>query len=451
MSLIATDKRRAVVGLGQTGLACVRYLARRGLPFFVCDTREQPPGLERMRRDYPQIEVFTGPLDAALLSRVDEILLSPGVAQSDPAIQAAVKAGVALSGDIDLFRAEAKAPIVAITGSNAKSTVTTLVGEMAEAAGVKVKVGGNLGTPALDLLDEDAELYVLELSSFQLETTHNLRADAATVLNISPDHLDRYPDIPAYHAAKHRIYRGCRRAVENRDDPLTQPLLPQGAKRISFGLGKPDLGQYGLLEKSGENWLAKGLEPLMPVSQMKVRGSHNQANALAALALGEAVGLPIPAMLEAIKAFSGLEHRCQWVADKAGLSWFNDSKGTNVGATLAALRGLGDTLRPDGRIVLIAGGVGKEQAFSELSGPMGKVGRALVLIGRDAQQIAADVSSVPSHFAADMTDAVQQAKALARPGDVVLLSPACASFDMYSGYPERGRVFVDAVEGLPCD
>lgn len=451
MSLIATDTPRVIIGLGKTGQACARYLARRGLPFFVCDTREQPPAAEQFRADYPQVALHCGPLDAEVLAQASEMLLSPGVSQAEPAIRQAQAEGVRLSGDIDLFCREAQAPVVAITGSNAKSTVTTLVGEMARAAGLKVAVGGNLGTPALDLLDDEVELYVLELSSFQLETTHELRARAATVLNISPDHLDRYPDMQAYHAAKHRIYRGCEWAIENRDDALTRPLLPQHTRRISFGLGAADLHQYGLLQQGGSTWLARGMEPLVDSRELKIRGSHNLANALAALALGEAAGLPMTAMLEALKSFAGLEHRCQWVADRCGLHWFNDSKGTNVGATLAALNGIGATLEGESRILLIAGGVGKGQSFAALDKPLGRYGRALILIGEDGPLIGQAVSSLETYQAADMEAAVAEARALARPGDVVLLSPACASFDMFSGYPARGRAFVQAVEALPCD
>ncbi|MBR9883168.1 MAG: UDP-N-acetylmuramoyl-L-alanine--D-glutamate ligase [Oceanospirillales bacterium] len=451
MSLIATDKSRVVIGLGKTGLACARYLARQGLPFFVCDTRENPPAADAFRMEFPNVPLYCGALDAERLSRCNEIILSPGVAQADPAIQQAVASGVRLSGDIDLFCAQARAPIVAITGSNAKSTVTTLVGKMAEAAGVRVQVGGNLGTPVLDLLDEQAELYVLELSSFQLETTNDLRAAAATVLNVSPDHLDRYDSMQAYYMAKHRVYRGCAVAVENRDDALTRPLLPTGVKRVEFGLGKPDLKQFGVIDHQGSSWLAKGLTPLIDSRELKIRGSHNQANALAALALGEAVGLPMEAMLEALRQFGGLEHRCQWIADRCERSWFNDSKGTNVGATLAALNGLGNTLEAGARILLIAGGEGKGQRFDELNAPMSAYGRALILIGRDGPQIAAAVGSVEHHYAADMKQAVELAACYGQPGDVVLLSPACASFDMFTGYPARGQAFVDAVEGLRCD
>ncbi|WP_151703856.1 UDP-N-acetylmuramoyl-L-alanine--D-glutamate ligase [Nitrincola alkalilacustris] len=449
MSLIATDTFRIIIGLGQTGLSCARYLAGKGWPFAVVDTRDEPPLAAQFRAEFPDIELRCGELDASLLRQADELLLSPGVAKSAAAIQEAVAAGARLAGDIDLFCREANAPIVAITGSNAKSTVTTLVGEMARAAGMKVGVGGNIGTPALDLLAEgEADLYVLELSSFQLETLNELRAAAATVLNISPDHLDRYAGLTEYYQAKHRIYRGCLHAVINRDDPLTAPLLSQGVKLSSFGLSRPDLMQFGLVMTDGVLWLHKGLEPLMPASEVKIPGQHNLANVLAALALGDAVSIPMPAMLQAVKSFTGLRHRCQWVAQKQGVIYVNDSKGTNVGATLAAIKGLGETLQGESRIVLIAGGVGKEQSFTELSPVLGQYGRALVLIGEDAPLLDQDITSLPKISAATLQEAVEAAAAAAQPGDIVLLSPACASFDMFSGYGDRGDQFMQQVEAL---
>jgi UDP-N-acetylmuramoylalanine--D-glutamate ligase len=448
VGLITTDKQRIIIGLGQTGISCARYLHRRGLHFAVCDTREAPAKAEAFRAEFPDVELRLGELDSDWLSRAGELIISPGVDKRHPAIAAAVASGVPLLGDIDLFCRQAKAPIVAITGSNAKSTVTTLVGEMAAAAGIKVGVGGNIGTPALDLLADPAELYVLELSSFQLETTHELRAAVATVLNVSADHLDRYSGMEDYTLTKQRIYRGAAVAVANREDPLTQPLLAQGVRLRSFGLNRPDLRDYGLHEQAGETWLACGLEPLLPVSELKIRGRHNLANALAALALADAVDIPRDASLRALQQFAGLAHRCQWIADVAGVSYYNDSKGTNVGATLAALEGLGATLKGDARLILIAGGVGKEQSFVSLANPLRRYSRDLILIGRDAGRIAAEVEGPRHHFADSMADAVQRAAALAKPGDVVLLSPACASFDMFSGYAERGRVFVQAVEAL---
>jgi len=376
------------------------------------------------------------------------LILSPGVAKAEPAVQQAVAAGAALSGDIDLFCQEVDTPIVAITGANAKSTVTTLVGEMAAEAGINVGVGGNLGLPVLDLLAEGPrDLYVLELSSFQLETTNDLRAAAATVLNISPDHMDRYADLQDYHQAKHRVYRGCKQAIFNRQDPLSAPLLPMGVPSISFGTDKADLKQFGVIEQDGVRHLAHGLKALLPVSAMKLRGEHNVANALASLALGHTVGLPMEAMLSALQRFAGLEHRCQWVRDFNGVAWFNDSKGTNVGATVAALEGLGPTLPEGNRIVLIAGGDGKGADFSPLSEAVNEFVRAVVLIGRDAAKIEA-VLETPTVRADDMQTAVERCAELAQPGDIALLSPACASFDMYRSFNQRGEVFMAAVEAL---
>jgi UDP-N-acetylmuramoylalanine--D-glutamate ligase len=452
MSLISSDRLTVVIGLGKTGLSCARHLQRLGRRFAVVDTRAQPPGLDQLRAFAPDVELHCGELDGDFLARADELVLSPGVAQSHPAIQQAVAAGVRLTGDIDLFCRAISAPVIAITGSNAKSTVTTLVGEMAAAAGIDVGVGGNLGTPVLDMLaGGEQALYVLELSSFQLETTSDLRAEVATVLNISPDHLDRYASVQEYYQAKHRIFRGARKVVENKDDPLTHPLLPKGVDTWLYHLGAPDLKRFGLLQdETGQDWLALGRERLLAVSELRIRGTHNVSNALAALAIGQAAGLPMAAMLQALRGFGGLEHRCEWVADVAGVAYVNDSKGTNVGATVAALNGLGPTLAAGAGIVLIAGGDGKGAEFGELDEPLNRYARALVLIGRDAARIDAAISTVARAYATSMADAVQQAAALAKAGDIVLLSPACASFDMFSGYPERGRVFVDAVRALEC-
>lgn len=448
MELIVSDQRRIIVGLGATGLSCARHLARMGAPFAVADSRETPPGLAELKALCPDVEVRCGPLEAGFLSQASELILSPGVAKAQPAIEQAVAAGVKLSGDIDLFCRQVSAPIIAITGANAKSTVTTLVGEMAAAAGINVGVGGNLGLPVLDLLAQgERDLYVLELSSFQLETTNDLRAAVATVLNISPDHMDRYRDLQDYYQAKHRIYRGCHHAVSNRQDALTAALLPMGVPSSSFGTDRPDLKQFGVLEQAGERWLARGITPLMPVSAMKLRGEHNVANALAALALGEVVGVPMAAMLTALENFAGLEHRCQWLRTHNGVDWFNDSKGTNVGATVAALEGLGPTLAEGARIVLIAGGEGKGADFSPLASPVQQFVRGAVLIGRDAGKIEAALT-VETRAAADMAEAVVCADQLAQPGDVVLLSPACASFDMFRSFNHRGEVFAAAVEAL---
>nr|WP_282100746.1 UDP-N-acetylmuramoyl-L-alanine--D-glutamate ligase [Pseudomonas syringae] len=445
--MIVSDRFRIVVGLGKSGMSLVRFLANQGVSFAVADTRENPPELATLRRDYPQVEVRCGELDVDFLCRADELYVSPGLALATPALQQAHARGVKLSGDIELFARYAKAPVIAITGSNAKSTVTTLVGEMAAAAGKRVAVGGNLGTPALDLLSDEVELYVMELSSFQLETTDQLNAEVATVLNISEDHMDRYNGLPAYHLAKHRIFRGARQVVVNRQDALSRPLIGEGLPCWTFGLNKPDFNGFGLREENGEKYLAFQFENLMSVRELKVRGAHNQANALAALALGHAVGLPFDAMLASLREFTGLEHRCQWLREHDGVHYYNDSKATNVGAALAAIEGLGSDI--DGKLVLIAGGDGKGADFSGLRAPVAKYCRAAVLLGRDAELIAQALGdAVPLVRVDTVQAAVEHSAKLALRGDAVLLSPACASLDMFKNYEERGRVFAQAVECL---
>lgn len=447
MSLITTDKKRIIVGLGITGLSVARYLAGRGLPFGVADTRHNPPGLDQLKRFAPMADLHLGELDIDVLATAAELVVSPGIALNTPVLQEASARGVKLVGDIELFAREAKAPIIAITGSNAKSTVTTLVGEMARAAGKRVAVGGNLGTAALDLLDQKAELYVLELSSFQLETTHQLNAEVATVLNISEDHMDRYADLMAYHAAKHRIFRGARKIVFNRDDNLTRPLVGDDLPRFSFGLSRPDFKSFGLLEENGATHLAFEFGALMSVNELKMRGAHNQSNALAALALGHAAGLPMDAMLEALREFAGLPHRCQWVGQYGGVDFYDDSKATNVGAALAAINGFGADIA--GKQVLIAGGDGKGADFTPLRNPVSQHCRAVVLLGRDAPLLEKTLSgAVPLIRVETLDQAVAAANDAAQPGDTVLLSPACASLDMFKNFEERGRLFAEAVRRL---
>ncbi|MEJ6654773.1 MAG: UDP-N-acetylmuramoyl-L-alanine--D-glutamate ligase [Pseudomonas sp.] len=449
MSLITTDKQRIIVGLGATGLSVARYLAGRDLPFAVCDTRAAPPGLDKLKRFAPMADLYLGELDAELLSRAGELIVSPGIALSTPAIKAAIDAGVSVVGDIELFARAADAPIIAITGSNAKTTVTTLVGAMVEQAGKRVAVGGNIGTPALDLLDEKADLYVLELSSFQLETTQTLNAAVAVVLNVSEDHMDRYTGLAAYHLAKHRIFRGAQQVVFNRDDALTRPLVADQLPCWSFGLSRPDFKGFGLIEQGGQSWLAFEFKALMPTAELKMRGAHNQANALAALALGHAVGLPMPAMLAALREFAGLPHRCQWLGQYAGVDYYDDSKATNVGAALAAIEGFATDL--PGKQVLIAGGDGKGADFSALLGPVARHCRAVILLGRDAPLLEKLFAGhVAVQRVATLDEAVVAAAAAAEPGDVVLLSPACASLDMFRNFEERGRLFADAVRRLPA-
>jgi UDP-N-acetylmuramoylalanine--D-glutamate ligase len=439
-----------IVGLGETGLSCARYLMRQGVPAAVTDSREQPPGLQRLRDELPDLALFLGGFQPQVFAAAERIIVSPGVALTEPLVAAALARGVPVLGDIELFARAVQAPVVAITGSNGKSTVTSLVAAMAARAGRRVAVGGNLGQPALDLLDEAAELYVLELSSFQLETTRSLRPLAAVVLNVSPDHMDRYPDLAAYAAAKAGIYAGARVAVVNRDDPLVAAMQPAAPRVIGFTLGSPGAADYGLGERANQTWLWRGDQPLLAAAELLIPGRHNLANALAALALGEAAGLPSESCLQALRAFPGLPHRSQLLAEKAGVRWYNDSKGTNVGACIAALEGLhGAGQAPS--TLLIAGGDGKGADFAPLAPVAARCARAVILIGRDAPLIAAALDGkVPLFRAPDLGAAVQMAAEQARPGDRVLLSPACASFDMFRNYEERGERFAAAVEELPA-
>jgi len=441
--LIASNRYRAVVGLGASGLSVARFLHRRGEPFVVLDTRSEPPGLDALRAEMPEVSVFTGELPQGVLDGASELVVSPGLAPDLAPLARATAEGVALCGDIDLFCEAATAPVVGITGTNAKSTVTELVGAMARAAGRRTGVGGNLGTPALDLLDDATELYVLELSSFQLERSHSLGLAVAAVLNLTPDHLDRHGSMPRYHQAKHRIFHGCRHAVIHGDDPLTIPPLRPDLAVTSWRLREPELHGFGLRREDGEAYLAHGFDKLLPVAALPMPGRHNVANALAALALGHAAGLPRAAMIEAIRAFRGLPHRCEVVAEAGGIRWINDSKATNVSAAAAALEGLGgDGGGEDKGLLLIAGGRGKGDDFKGLVKPVAAHCRAVFAIGETRDALAAALGdAVPVTRCEDLAAAVDAAAAAARPGDTVLLSPACASFDQFANYQARGDRF----------
>lgn len=433
------------MGLGATGMSCARFLYAQGTAFSVVDTRAAPPGLDTLRKEMPDVRVFTGEIPVEILDGASEVVVSPGIALDDPLISHAREAGAQVVGDIDLFVRAAQAPVVGITGSNAKSTVTSLVGEMAHQAGLNTGVGGNLGTPALELLAPGRQLYVLELSSFQLERAGPLDLAVATVLNLTADHLDRHGSLPAYHKAKHQIFRGCRAAVVNRDDPLTIPLVPADVDVISWRMREPELDGFGLRQVDEDEYLCRGFEPLLPVRELSLTGRHNIANALAALALGSCIDLPLEAMLTTLRHFRGLPHRCEFVAELRGIRFINDSKGTNVGATEAALRGLGS----EGDIVLIAGGQGKGADFSTLAGVVARHCKLVVLIGEDAPLLQQALSPhAPVQPAASMDEAVRIASAAAAAGDTVLLSPACASFDMFSGYAARGEAFRASVADL---
>ena len=443
--VIASSVNRVVVGLGATGLSCARYLHRRGVPFSVIDTRIKPPGLEGFRNEMPDVPVYAGVYPVELITGATELVVSPGIALDTQVVEQARAAGVNIVGDIDLFVREAAAPVVGITGSNAKSTVTELVGQMAADANLDVGIGGNLGTPALELLSPERALYVIELSSFQLERAGDLQLAVAAVLNVSPDHLDRHGSMPRYHQAKHRIFRGCRTAVVNRDDPLTIPLLGPEVDVISWRMGKPELEGFGLSQVEGEEYICHGFEALMPSRELGLVGRHNVANALAALALGHAAGLSHAGMVETLRHFRGLPHRCQRVADIAGVSYVNDSKGTNTGATIAALNGMG----ADRNILLVAGGQGKGADFSQLQPAVARHCKRVLLLGEDAPALEAALQGhAPITRVTTIEEAVAAAAAEAEAGDLVLLSPACASFDMFTGYAHRGDVFCHAVEQL---
>ena len=447
MKAIITDKRYVIVGLGQTGLSCVRYLVGQGKSVMVMDTRENPPGLKELTEEFPQVSVILGHLDQELLCQADEIILSPGLALSTPEINEAQKQGVLIRGDIDLFSEAVKVPVVAITGSNGKSTVTTLLGEMAKYAGLNVGVGGNIGIPALDLLAGERQLYVLELSSFQLETTRALNASSVVLLNLSEDHMDRYPSKMAYLQAKQRIFFGAKTVVVNDDEPLSSPLVNTQMRVLHYGLSGPDMNKYSVIDDAGERYLSKGFDTLLRVDELKIRGEHNISNCLAALALGDSVGLSMSAMLKAIKNFKGLAHRCEYVRTVNHVDYVNDSKGTNPGAVVTALKGLGKEL--SGKIVLIAGGDAKGADLTSLLEPVTRFVKAMILIGRDAVKFEQLLSaSVPISHARTMAEAVQSAAKLAQSGDLVLLSPACASFDMFKNYEHRGSVFVEEVSRL---
>jgi UDP-N-acetylmuramoylalanine--D-glutamate ligase len=433
-------ERWLVIGLGKSGASACRYLVAEGADVFATDSRTQPPGLSEVQSLPVKLEL--GAFKAPALT-FKTAVLSPGISPNDAFVAGLASSGIEVIGDVELFARAVNAPVIAITGANGKSTVTTLVGEMAKKAGIAVAVGGNLGTPALDLLSIRKQLYVLELSSFQLETVKSLRCKSAAVLNLSQDHLDRHGSMEAYAEAKARIYNGCEVAVFNRDDRETRRNLKAAASSVSFGLDEPLNGNYGVVSYQGQHWLASGGDRLLSQTELKIYGLHNTANALAALALAEAADIPRSACLAALADFKGLRHRCEFVANVGSVSWFNDSKGTNVGSTIAALRGL------PGPIVWLAGGQGKGQDFSDLAAPLAQKGRAAVLFGQDAQRIEDDVfGALPIYREPTMSAAIARARTLAAPGDRVLLSPACASFDQFRNYEDRGDQFCGAVRNL---
>ncbi|MBB5018851.1 UDP-N-acetylmuramoylalanine--D-glutamate ligase [Chitinivorax tropicus] len=448
-----TGKHIVVLGMGETGMSVARWLTLQGAKVRVADSREVPPNLDKLRSDFPLSDIHTGKFGPHTFDGCELAVASPGVPLATPALQAAMAAGVEIIGDIELFARAIvgwKSRVIAITGSNGKTTVTTLVGEMCKAAGLRTVVAGNIGLAVLDALTEldgaQPDVFVLELSSFQLETTSSLNPVAATVLNVTEDHMDRYADMDAYAAAKARIFAGEGTQVLNREDAYSRAMARGGRVQVSFGLdAAPDDAHFGLLRRHDELWLAQGDQALLSVADMQLTGLHNAANALACLALCRALDLPWEPLLDTLRTFKGLPHRVEWVESVNGVGYIDDSKGTNVGATVAALNGM------QHKVVLIAGGDGKGQDFSPLLEAAQRACRAVVLIGRDARQIETALKGVamPVQHAVDMHAAVQQAAGLAKAGDVVLLSPACASLDMYRNYAHRAEVFIQAVKALP--
>ena len=446
-----------VAGLGLSGQAALRFLVAQGdACIFAYDTRADL-AIQSLQSAFPQVTFACGELPTSWATQVKMLVLSPGIDPNASWVQSLVQAGVSLVGEIELFcrSLPADKPVVAITGSNGKSTVTTLVGELLKAQGYQVAVGGNLGTPALDLLMQsaDADVFVLELSSFQLETTQSLLATTATVLNISPDHLDRYGDMATYIAAKAPIYHMTRLAVVNQDDEVAAGLADARVPQVRFGLEAPEqAGDYGLTSVNGEEWLSDWLPDadaprlLMKATQVALMGRHNLSNCLAALALCQPFHVQTSVITQVLTQFNGLAHRVQLVRSRNGVHWINDSKGTNVGSTVTALQSLG----VQAPIILLAGGQGKGQDFSDLTQPLAEFARALIVFGEDGEQIARCAPDrLPVHSVLDVMTAVTLADSLAQAGDVVLLSPACASFDQFRSYVHRGEVFTQAVMQLP--
>lgn len=433
-----------IVGLGMTGLSVAHYMRDRDVTFAVADSRKNPPGKQALAQSCPDAPTFFGDFSVDVFKQARQLIVSPGLSIATSEIEAAHENGAEILGDIELFVRAVQKPIIAITGSNGKTTVTTLVTLMAEAAGKRVYAGGNVGIPVLDLLKQEvADLYVLELSSFQLETTTSMQAESAVILNISADHLDRYDGIEGYATAKARIYDQCKTGIVNRDDQSACRL--SGTRpTVSFGLNEPPTeNDMGLIKHNGVLWLAKGKTLLLSTQEIKVTGEHNTANIVAALALGDQAGLSMEGMLQAIRDFKGVRHRSEWVAEINQVNWYNDSKGTNVGATLAALKGMPQ------KTVLIAGGQGKDADFTPLKKVVEEKARAVILLGEEAQTIAKALGGfTPLFFANTMQEAVDIAKKTARQHDNVLLSPACASFDMYANFEERGDDFVNNVKQL---
>ncbi|MEK9712076.1 MAG: UDP-N-acetylmuramoyl-L-alanine--D-glutamate ligase [Thalassolituus sp.] len=449
MTNAQNNKHYLIIGLGLTGLSCARFCQAKGLQYSLCDTRAELPGLESIKAEFSGIEVQLGLPSLEALSQYDELLVSPGIDTSSEYFNTAREQGILVSGDVQLFSEYCDKPVIAITGSNGKSTVTTLVAELLKGVGVNAVACGNIGVPVLDLLTagQSVDVFVAELSSFQLETTRNLNAAVATILNISPDHMDRYGNMASYERAKQRIFQGAQAVVINADDDHTCPVLDVAAQVTAYSIQIEKTADFGIAEISGATCLMHGDQILLSADDLKIRGLHNVANSLAALALVDAAGYDISAeMISVLKNFGGLDHRCQWVAGIDGVDYFNDSKGTNIGSTVAAIKGLAPQTK--GKLWLIAGGEGKGQDFAELAGSCAEV-ESVFLFGADAQNISGSISaSVECVITETLDQALKMAAEKAGAGDVILFSPACASFDQFRNYVHRGEYFCQCVEEL---
>ena len=439
-----------VLGSGASGLSAARFLARNNASVSIADTRMNPPNLDTIYKELPQVSVQLGAFKNALLDNIDQVVISPGLSLNQPLLDEARRRKIPVIGDIEIFCQHAHAPIIAVTGSNAKSTVVTLLAQMISDAGFRVGLGGNIGTPALELLGakhDESDFYVLELSSFQLETTFSLKAKVASILNISSDHMDRYEGLDEYTQTKQRIYNNCESALYSRDDQRTVPLDLQNQALLTFGLSAPEKRtdapqhEYGISTEKGRTYLARGSCSIMATDELKVMGAHNHVNCLAALAIGTHLGLDEQSMLKTLRNFSGLKHRCEWVATMGGVSWINDSKGTNVGSTLAAIKGFGEQL--EGKIILLLGGLSKGGDFTPLISAINSHVKLIFVFGKDAKKITKDLNGSVCRVqqCKSLNEAVIQAQQSALAGDLVLFSPACASFDMFDNFEKRGEAF----------
>ncbi len=459
MKLELKNKRVLVLGLGETGLSALRWLEKQGAILSVADSRDNPPNVDGLARTMPNLAIYTGKFKQAVLLDAEVIVISPGVPLAEPAVQAAIARGIPVLGDVELFAQYRlkNTKVIGITGSNGKTTVTSLVGEICKQAGLRTIVAGNIGLPVLDALQmEIPDIYVLELSSFQLETTSSLTLDAATVLNVTEDHMDRYETFKDYANAKSRILAHTKVAILNRDDATTLAMKHDSTSSrgtYTFGLNEATTANdFGLVTIEGSQYLAHGQRKLCKSSELKISGQHNVANALAAAALCAAVGIEKEAIVSTLQTFKGLPHRVEWVANIDNVDYYDDSKGTNVGATCAAIFGMTKNDMPQ-KVVLLAGGDGKGQDFSPLAEAVKANSRAVVLYGRDAALIESVLlnTNIPIYQAHDLPEAVNIAKKIALSGDAVLLSPACASFDMFKNYVHRAEVFIEAVKQLEIE